>query len=56
MTENIFNYLINMNLLMVATKILDQVRTCRVHVMICEFCKAKALEENIFSVLKESDK
>lgn len=52
--EEILNELINMNLLVVKKKSLDQVKACRVHDMIREFCKAKAMEENLFTVITES--
>lgn len=52
--EKILEGLINMNLLMVTRKNLDQVKTCGVHDLIREFCKAKAAEESLFRVIKES--
>lgn len=47
--------LINMNLLMVEKMSLDHVKTCRVHDTIREFCKAKAVEENLFTLVKRSE-
>lgn len=52
--DKILDTLINMNLLTVAKKNLDQVKTCGVHDMIREFCRAKATEQNLFRVMKKS--
>lgn len=54
-SETILDDLVNRNLIVVTTKILDRVRTCRVHHIIREFCRAKAVEENFFEVLKENE-
>lgn len=43
-----------MNLLSVEKKNFDQVKTCRVHDMVRGFCKAKAMAQNFFRVMKKS--
>lgn len=50
----LLNELINKNLLVAHEMRLDQVKTCRVDDRIRKFCKQKAIEENLFTVI-ESD-
>ncbi|XP_047950574.1 putative late blight resistance protein homolog R1B-17 [Salvia hispanica] len=52
--EKILNVLIQMNLLTVTKKDLEQVKTCLAHDMIREFCRNKAKEENLFQVINGS--
>lgn len=53
--EKILDALIMMNFIMVEKKYLNKVKTCLVHDMVREFCRAKAMEENFFKVIEGSN-
>lgn len=52
--EKYLSCLIDNNLLLVGKKMLDRVKTCRVPNIIHAFCRSKALEQNLFQVVKQS--